>query len=68
MTTDINEFYRTNKIDHNFDEYPPTRQYYVSPNSIEYTDKQRAYHHYETSGKKLGYFCNAIDKQNINDR
>lgn len=47
-----------------FDEYPITRQYYVSPNATIYTDKQRAYHHYQTYGKRLGYFYSAIDKKN----
>jgi hypothetical protein len=48
-----------------FDEYPDTRQYHVVPNATTYTDKQRAYHHYQTYGRKLGYFRNPIDKKNI---
>jgi hypothetical protein len=56
-----------------FNEYPDTREYYVTPNATKYTDKQRAYHHYQTYGKKLGYFCNPIDKKDkytskLNDR
>lgn len=47
-----------------FDEYPDTRQYYVSPNTTKYTDKQRAYHHYQIHGRKLGYFRNSVDKKN----
>jgi hypothetical protein len=53
-------------FDHNFyfNEYPDTRQYYLIPNAtITYTDKQRAYHHYQTYGRKLGYFRNPIDKK-----
>lgn len=47
-----------------FNEYPEARQYYLLPNSTtEYTDQQRAFHHYAIYGKKLGYLRNSIDKK-----